>query len=462
MSHLRARTRAPRRALLVSGTVLGLALAAVPAQALTAADVETGATAGSRSADYLSRQLGKDDLVHGEYEYPAGTWNPTTDHGLSLDLVYAFRRLGGHAAEQRAILDAMAGQADAYTGQGAYAGPLGKLVQVAVSAGRDIDSYAGGKLDDELRDRVVTGASSEHGRAKDRVDPTDQYSADYSNTIGQAFVVRAFAALHDGLLDDTTAFLLQQQCAAGWFREGMDGADHTCDGAPEAQRSPSVDATAHGIRALLAARAAGVKGLTDDIDDAVSWLVRRQRIDGSFVGNGVANANSTGLAAYALASTGHPGPAGTAAAWVRRHQVDGLTIKQHPRLKGYNGSVAYSDTDLADGKKDGVSRGAKRTWQRAAAEGALALPSLLPRRTLGFVAPDRAPRGSRVTVTIRGLKPGERWAVRQAGVVLAQGRVPATGRVVAQVRMPDRRARVTLRAVGSRVSRTATQAVTLR
>ncbi len=456
MTHPRARRRAPFRTLLASGAVAGLVLATVPAQALTAADVEPRGTAASRSATWLVDQLGPDHLVHGEYEYPAGTWVPYVDHGLSLDLVYAFRRLKGHAAEQDAILDAMEGLQDDYTGAGAYAGALGKLVQLVVSDRRDVDTYGDGQLDDQLRARVVTADTTERGRAKDSGD-------DYSNTIGQAFVVRAFAALgDDARLAETTAFLLRQQCSAGFFREGMDGTDNSCDASAKGQRSSSVDATAHAVRALIAARAAGVRGLRDDIDAAVAYLLRSQRRDGAWNGNGAANADSTGLAAYALASTGHPGAAGTAAAWVRRHQVDGRTIRRHPALQGENGAIAYADEDLAAGRADGVSRASRRTWQRATAEGALALPSLLPRRTLRVGAPDRARRGSRVTVTVRGLRAGEAWTLKRGHKVVAHGRVPAGGRVVTAVRLPDRRAKVTLTALGSRLGRSGTERVRVR
>ena len=475
MTHTRARRRAPHRLLLTTGLTLslsaGLALSALPAQALTAADSEKAATASSRSATWLTAQRGGDQLVHGEYEFPAGTWNAYVDYGLSLDLVYAYRRLGVGASEQAQILDAIANgtdptsgkpMQDEYTGTGKYAGALGKLTHAVVSAGRDIDAYGDGKLDDELRARVVTAAGPEKGRAKDEVDPTDQFSQDYSNTLGQAFVVRAFAALgkkDSSNLRSTTAFLLQQQCAAGYFREGMNGTDNSCDAA---KGSASVDATAQAVRALLAARGAGVQGLDDDLADAAGWLVRRQRLDGSFVGNGVANANSTGLAAYALASTGHAGAAGTAAAWVRAHQVDGLVIKQHPALQGENGAIAYSTADLTEGEKNGIARAARRTWQRAAAEGALALPSLLPAATLPVSAVDRAAGGSKVKVTFRGLRAGEVWKVRAAGTLLAQGRVPASGPAVATVVLPRRKGKLTLVAVGSRESRRGTEVITVR
>jgi hypothetical protein len=467
MSHTRARHRAPLRTLLAVGLSAGLALsAAAPVQALTAADTERASAAGSRSATWLARQLGPDHLVHGEYQdFQTGEWVSYVDHGLSLDLVHSFRRLGGHRADQAAILDAMKAEQDSYTGKGSYAGPLGKLTHAVVSAGRDIDAYGDGMLDDQLLARIVTEPGTEHGRGKDLVDPTDEFSADYSNTIGQSFDVRALAALGTrgaDLLDDATSFLLQQQCEAGFFREGMDGVDHSCDASAPADRAASVDATAFAVRALLEARRAGVTGLGDDVQDAVSWLVRRQRLDGSFVGNGAANADSTGLAAFVLAATGRRGAAGNAAAWVRRHQVDALVVKQHPKLKGALGAVAYSSADLKDGEKNGISRAGRRTWQRATAEGALALPSLLPRKVIDVVAPDRARRGTRVTVTIRGLVAGEVWKIRRAGTLLQRGLVPSNGTVRTTVVLPQRRTKVTLVGVGSRASRRGTETIVVR
>ena len=123
-----------------------------------------------------------------------------------------------------------------------------------------------------------------------------------------------------------SAFLLKQQCAAGFFRVTLEpttgSSAFTCDArGVRTTRRPSIDATALAVAgARRRPRRPAITGLDDDIDDAADWLVAHQAADGSFVDQGTANTNSTGLAATrARRRSGAPAPPATPpAGWPAR------------------------------------------------------------------------------------------------------------------------------------------------
>jgi hypothetical protein len=443
MSHSRARRRA-RLVPALGGTlaaVLATSLTAgVPAAhaALPAAEVEPAAKAQSRTAGWLHREIGEE--VYDTF-------------GLGVDFYLSLLTLGGHPDDRSAAIDAMASRVDGYTNNQTSAGKTAKLTLAVETEGRDLATYAGGKLDGALEDLVVDTPGTELGRAKDSSETNN------TNTVGQSLAVRVLTNLASDELEAATAFLLKQQCAGGWFRENMDSVDHSCDGGTEEQSGPSIDATGHAVVALVRAKWAGVPGLAGPIERAADWLETQQGHNGSFKAFGQSNANTTGLAAFALRRAGHRGAAGNAAAWVRRHQVDHVMIDRFPKLAGQAGAIAYSDADLAAAKKDGITDGSRISWWFATPDGGYALPSLLAARTLDVAAVDRAARGAEVRVTVRGLLKGERWFVRRGSTIVRKGFVPETGVVVTRVKMPDRRRTVTLSAYGSRNSRTGVEKV---
>ena len=88
---------------------------------------------------------------------------------------------------------------------------------------------------------------------------------------------------------DSVDFLLDQQCADGGFRNDMDAEGCASD----------ADATAFAAQALIAA------GMGDAADDALGWLADAQLGGGALESDdGVANANTTGVAAQAFAAGG--------------------------------------------------------------------------------------------------------------------------------------------------------------
>lgn len=347
----------------VRRALVGLTTAAVLGTvSVTPADAAPVSTEAKSAAGWLKGELSGNGLVQGQYtDFSSGETITYTDYGLSLDFFFAFDALDQKRHVRRFILDAVEPHADEYTSfQGdLYAGAVAKLLTAVLTDGRGAASYSDGDLLGTLESLVVT-EGEEKGRASDTGD------TDYSSTITQSYAVRALALAQDKpFLRKTTKFLLAQQSKKGWFREGL-GADGFKDS------DPSVDSTAFALTALRQAKAAGIKHLKDDVRDAVRWLVKRQNDDGSFTGNGVPNANTTGLAGTVLAGP-EPKAAKRAAKWLRKHQVKDSAGAE---LSDEVGAVAYDDAALTDATANGITDATRDQFRRATAQAAPALAVL--------------------------------------------------------------------------------------
>ena len=349
--------------------------AVVAAGAVVTATLAAPATAApaDRGGEWLQGEL-TDGIIVNE------TFDPDfRDYGLTADVAMAFAEIR-QAAPLAEVSDALAAEVDSYT-TGAdfgapddvYAGPVAKLTVVAQVAGDDPRAYGGVDLVQRLNGRVATTAPIA-GRIEDRSD-----FGDFANTIGQAFAARGLARAGSGRADHVVRFLLKQQCSAGFFRLEFSGkrkADQSCDAASAANRAPDTDATALAVLALRALpKADRTRATRTAATDAVAWLKLRQKPNGSF-GGGVAteasNANSTGLAAWALGDAGACRPARQAAGWVRDLQVpDGAT----GQLAGDDGAIAYDRGAFAEGEANGITDGATDQWRRATAQAAPGLAS---------------------------------------------------------------------------------------
>lgn len=435
----------------VRRAALGLTTAALVTSGAVVAPTSAATPEAGSTADWLATQLTDGILVNqtefGEYR----------NYGGTLDVFFTLRALRVRPADQEHILASLEPEMDAYTTYlgTVFAGPTAKLLTAVQTAGIAPESYGDGSLLGDLAARVKR-RGPQKGRA------IDGPGEDYSNTIGQAWVVRALAGANHRLLGSTSEFLLKQQCGAGFFREGMSSRDFTCDsGRRQGLSRPSVDATAYALLALIDARRAGVRGLRDDIGDAVAWLRSRQAPSGSFTGNGVANSNTTGLAATALARSGWRGAAGTAAEWVSRLQVTNANA-EGTALTGEIGAIAYDQSAFDEAAADGIGDADRIQWQMAAVQAGAALDALLPGEVFAVSAPVRASKRQLVTVEGRGLEPGERFTVRRAGRRVASGWVGRTGVVSVQVRMPDRVGDVTVKVVGAAPDRVGSATVRVR
>lgn len=349
----------------VAGLAAGLVLAGPPAQAALAPGDDALA-----ASQWLVDQLDEDHLLRSEH-----SWGTATHYGPTLDGVLALRAARTKPVVRARMLDSVAAHRLDYVSGGdpteTYVGALAKLATTGLIEGRDMRTFAGGGLLARLRDRVVTADTRQKGRVRDQ-----SRFGDYSSTYSQAWSVRALSrgkVLHRR---DATAFLLKQQCTAGFFRESLKSSDFTCNtGRKEGTSAPDVDATALAVLALRDARAAGITGLGDDIRDALDWLVRVQQDNGSYVGTGVPNANSTGLTAWVLRLSGRTTPARRATAWLARRQVEAAQVVG-TALEGESGAVAYNHAAYLEARENGITQGSVRDqWLVSATQ---AVPGLIP------------------------------------------------------------------------------------
>ena len=110
------------------------------------------------------------------------------------------------------------------------------------------------------------------------------------------------------------------------------------------------------------------------LEKAATWLAGRERRNGSLVGGtstSTPNTNSTGLAAWALASAGRCVKAQQAARWVERFQVGPQPTGS--KLAGQRGAIAYDRAALKAGRHDGITTQSQDQWRRATAQAAPAL-----------------------------------------------------------------------------------------
>jgi hypothetical protein len=353
--------------------VSGLTLVAPAANAATDTRPETiGAT-------WLVGQL-----TNGLFHYPDTGFGAYDDYGLSIDAGMSLLSVGGHATDVHTIDAALATNIDKYVTGDAfgdtgslYAGATAKAAYFAEQA-YDADntnaspiSFGGHSLFSDLDSRVSETAPIA-GRIED-LSPV--FQTDYANTIGQAFAVGVLNTLSSVKSADAQAFLLKQQCSAGYFRLNFTpdktAADQTCDGGIAAgQSAPDPDATATALR-MLAPEIGSSATVARAIGKAEGWLMAQQHADGSFGGGtstSSSNTNSTALAGWALGLLGDTDAASRAAAWVRGRQADEVAGCSDA-LGTQTGAMGYNDAAVAAGLKAGITTATTDQWRRASAQG---------------------------------------------------------------------------------------------
>ncbi|CAM3547305.1 hypothetical protein [Nocardioides zeicaulis] len=338
-----------------------LVIAAVTAALFTAAPVQADGAQPPATSRWLGKQL-VGGLVHNDqYDFD--------DYGLSIDVGLALDELG-RTAEVRTVRKALAANVASYTtgvdygASDVFAGATAKAAVFARAAGADPADFGGVDLVAQLSRRIATKAPIA-GRLQDKG------AEDYANVIGQSYAVDALTAARSPKATKATRFLLSQQCRAGYFRldftADTSAGDQTCDGGKRAGDSaPDTDATALAVLALLE-NPKPSRAVDEAVERAVSWLERTQARNGSFGGGrstARANANSTGLAAWALGSAGSCARATKAASWLRTLVVSGVP--------GEKGAVAYDRAALA-GARDGISVEERDQFVRSTAQAAPAL-----------------------------------------------------------------------------------------
>lgn len=350
--------RTTRVGALVAGSALSLGLLTVTAPAAQAA---TDPRPADIAASWLVGKL-QGGLLQA-YGAPDG--------GASIDAALALDEIGGHGTTVAKVADDLADlvSTDGYiTGEAwgdagsHYAGAIAKTAVMAQVAGAEETTFGGLDLLALLGDQM-----DPNGRLYD----TSNYG-DKANALGQAFAVRALAHAGHPMVDEALAYLLAQQCDDGGFREALaarDATDIECR-----SDASALDTTA---TVLLQLRAIADEGaaVTAAIGEAEEWLAQQQAANGSFGGGSDfgANANATGLAAWALAEGGDVAAAEKAAAWLRALQADDLAGCP-TGLAGATGAVAYNAADFAAATSAGIAASQSYKWERATTQ---ALPALV-------------------------------------------------------------------------------------
>jgi hypothetical protein len=355
-------------ALLSTGLAVSAAVAAAPAQAAAAPSSQA-----DHGATWLSAQL-TDGLVVGQYfDSMSSSWVQYNDYGLTADHLFALKAIGGHGSEVHAASTSLAANVDSYvTGDSmgdpgsTYAGATAKSLVAAQLSGADPTDFGGLNLVSTLN-RTVTKS----GPAKGRIADVSAFG-DYANTLGQVLAVRGLTTAKSYQGKPATSFLLKQQCKQGYFRltfAKSTAANQSCT----SKSLPDPDATSYAVIELWGMSKNDAR-LRVSLKKAVAWLIEQQRSSGAFVGGAstaTTNANSTGLAAWALGLAGQCQAAKSAATWVAGLQVG--SEKSGP-LAGQKGAIAYDSKALKAGQKDGITNATQDQWRRATSQAA---PGLL-------------------------------------------------------------------------------------
>ncbi|MDO9458387.1 prenyltransferase/squalene oxidase repeat-containing protein [Nocardioides sp.] len=350
---------------------------AAPASALPDAPYEPDFAPAREGAAWLTGQLTDGLMVNPNF-------GGFTDYGLTVDTGLALADVGEPGTVDT-ISAALAPEVRSYytyfvTAEKTHvsAGSLAKATAFVQDAGDDTSAYGGQDLVTQLEARVST-ASGSAGRLGDVFFPEEQYEADYANTIGQAFAAKALDVEGSTRAASVTDYLLAQQCSDGFFRLALGAtAADTCDTATPAA-TPSTDVTALAIINLQSQLDDPVVAAA--VTDALTWLKGTQNPDGSFGSDAMittANANSTGLAGWALgdaessSTASYTDAARSAAVWLRTRQVAN-TASCRPYAGADEGAVAYDDAALESVTGTPITQEAQDQFRRATAQ---ALPAL--------------------------------------------------------------------------------------
>ncbi|WP_299051956.1 hypothetical protein [uncultured Nocardioides sp.] len=304
------------------------------------------------AADWMTGQLVRGALRDDERD--------EIDLDATVDLGLSLVETGGHDTEVEEIATAIEEQRVAYTirSRERLVGPSAKALLLLQLAGGDPAGLQG------TLEQVASTDPAFPGRL--RTSTLDEIG----DVEGQVYGARALVDAGSDRAEDVVDFLLDQQCAEGYFRVGfsqLDSPNQTCDtdgGAPD------TDVTALALL-MIGPLAGEVDGVEQAMGAAADWLVTQQDADGLVDGGSLAggegqgpNAVSTALAARALGAWGDVDAASRAA-----EAVAGLQL-----TSGVDrGAVAYDAVDLADGEAYGLGVPPPSDWRRATVQGIAAL-----------------------------------------------------------------------------------------
>jgi hypothetical protein len=306
------------------------------------------------------------DQLQNKGQIPNGAGG--SDWGLTVDTMFQMASDGTQPIRQartKLALERHAVTGYATSGRLTFAGPMSKTLLVSEVMRDNPRNFNGVNL----RRRVlglVAQRGFQSGRVKDRAG-----GGDTSNVFSQAYAVVGLSR-SGGVPRNVVGFLLKQQCSDGHFRL-FETATTTCN----QDHSPGdVDATALAIQAINAARGiGGAKVPRARFDNAVGWLMARQRADGSFsggVGSAGANSNSTGLAAQAFGSAHRFTSLGRAQHWMLGLQITKRNAGSGPARKQI-GAIAYDRASLSTALRHGITSLTIAQFRRSTPQAAFAL-----------------------------------------------------------------------------------------
>lgn len=425
---------------LAAAVALGGALVAAPAGAAVAPPDDADRGPVTDGAAWLATQVPETGIFSISYEYEGQT-GTFDDTGLTIDGARALEFVGGQTGVVSAMTDGIVSNLPGYYDSfgTTYADNTAKAASFLLE--RDAEAGATQAAVATLQDTVSTTAPIA-GRLEDQTSG----STDYASPIGQAYAVQALAEADAPELAAARSFLLAQQCDDGYFRASFTSdktaADQSCDGAPAAQQGASVDTTAFTVLALQDLATTDTE-VAAALDDATGWLASTQGEDGSFGGN----ANSTGLAGWAMGVEGFTGNASDAALWLRQHQLANAGACT-PYAAADDGALVVDDLGLLNAQAAPFDDIDRSVALRATAQ---ALPALawapggndgdgltavqLPG---GFV---RA--GTTQRVRVAGA-PGNVLCVKPGSAARRLVTLPASGRATVPVKLPARTATTTI------------------
>ncbi|MDN5743918.1 MAG: terpene cyclase/mutase family protein [Nocardioidaceae bacterium] len=320
-------------------------------------------------AAWLEGQLVDGVLVNDQYK--------TDDYSTTVELGYALRAIDPDSDALEPITAALVKGVDEYAspGKDVYAGATAKLASYASDAQKDPRSFGGEDLIAQLEERTA-----DEGPSAGRISDVSEYG-DYANGFGQAWAVRALTLAGSDEAGAARDYLLGQQCDAGYIRlyfpKPKD--EQPCTG--EAPQEP-VDTTALAY-VLLHDLAGNDENISNALDKGMAYILDQQADDGSFSGGSetpVPNANSTGLAGWALQLAGEDEAAAKAATWVRAHQIEDC---EAPLAKSA-GAIGFDDQAVKSSAQRGITKKTAYQWRLASVQ---ALPALL-------ATPEGAPAAS--------------------------------------------------------------------
>ncbi|CAI9418622.1 hypothetical protein [Nocardioides sp. T2.26MG-1] len=423
MHHVLRRTAAVLAVPALSLTALG----ALPSPAGAATIDAAPATAG---AAWLAGQVPASGLFPSDYGL---------QYGLGIDIALGLHAVGGQADAVTRIRDAVEAGVDDYiaysyvddqnvTHTGEVGGATAKVLVLSQRIGGDENAFGGVDLVKRMESLVA-----DSGRVISTADGAPDDS--YDNSYIQALAVEGLRGTGSAAYADVVDYLLDQQCADGYFRGEIPAAPGAQSCAGDA---PDTDSTAQAVLALAADQ--GTPGVQEALAKAEAWLLEAQRPNGSFGGGPTTeapNADSTGLAGWALGTLGETDAAADAAAWVRAHQAANVSSC------GY-----YAAADLGAIAYDGAAlRAVQSTPIDAATQGQFLLASAQALPVLQWApagsgdphalfAAEYVKAGGRKPVGVIGAAPGEALCAK-LGEQSVLGYANRNGEAQLRVRIPS-------------------------